>query len=290
MPARTFDRRAFRAVRRAADLSQRQVAEGMGVQEAAVAKWEGEGTHAPAPEKLPRLAMVMGRPLDELFPREGLPDLADLRADAGYSQKDTLAITSTRSTGAVSSAEKGKRRLPPEHVSALATAFGVSTTALLAAQERSFGNDAPVPKEPAARADPAPPSGRPAPRSVAEKIGFLLEQMPADSRKPSDAEIAGLGNRRSGSLVLTAELVSRLRSGAETSPSPDELGALARALDAPPLFFEVDDEQLDRIVGGLRLARSGFTKMAARGDTELPLELMDYVAGIFREFGHDAEQ
>ncbi|WP_328335924.1 MULTISPECIES: helix-turn-helix transcriptional regulator [unclassified Streptomyces] len=144
MPARVFDGRRFRAVRRAADLTQAAIAQEVGVLEPAVTRWES-GDTTPPPERLPRLAQIVGQPLDGLFPRVGLPDLVDLRTDAGYSQKDTSAITKTLSPSPVRKAEGGKRRLSKSLVPLLAEAYGTSTAELLAAQERSFGILVPQP-------------------------------------------------------------------------------------------------------------------------------------------------
>ncbi|MFK0289322.1 helix-turn-helix transcriptional regulator [Streptomyces sp. NPDC090442] len=294
MPARRFDGRRVRAVRRAAELVQCQVAQAVGVRDTAVASWE-TGHSSPPPEKLPALARALGRDLDELFPRDGLPDLADLRADAGYAQRDTKAVTRTKSTGAVANAERGRRRLGDALVQPLAAAYGVSVEALLTAQERSFGHEVPAPPS----RPTAEPTTRPAvesatetatgpfagqePRSIAEKIAGLL-RLSKPAARPTHAELATRGNERFGQPVLCERLVAELHSGAVTEAPPEALKALALALDAPELFFSSHDREVDRIVSGIRLVRDGFTGMAARGrDGGVPAELMDYISEMFQE-------
>ncbi|MFE7314515.1 helix-turn-helix transcriptional regulator [Streptomyces sp. NPDC057555] len=282
MPARRFDGRRVRAVRRAAELVQSQVAQVVGVRDTAVASWE-TGHSTPPPEKLPALARALGQDLDELFPRDGLPDLADLRADAGYAQRDTRAVTKTKSTGAVANAERGRRRLSDALVHPLATAYGVRVEALLAAQERSFGHEIPEPQTGRRAPAAAEPAAGRQPRSIAEKIADLLELSGPDAR-PTHAEIARRGNERSGSPVLTERLVAELHAGTRTAASPETLKALALALDAPELFFSTDDREVERIVSGIRLVKDGFSGMAARGrDGGLPAELMDYISGVFQQ-------
>ncbi|MFB7631877.1 helix-turn-helix transcriptional regulator [Streptomyces sp. NPDC056149] len=290
MPARRFDGRRVRAVRRAAELVQCQVAQAVGVRDTAVASWE-TGHSSPPPEKLPALARALGQDLDELFPRDGLPDLADLRADAGYAQRDTKTVTKTKSTGAVANAERGRRRLGDALVQPLAAAYGVSVEALLTAQERSFGHDVPAPpSRPTAgpttksAADTATgPSAGQEPRSIAEKIAGLLRLSKPDAR-PTHAELAARGNERCGQPVLSERLVAELHSGSVTEAPPEALKALALALDAPELFFSSHDREVDRIVSGIRLVKDGFTGMAARGrDGGVPAELMDYISEMFQE-------
>jgi transcriptional regulator with XRE-family HTH domain len=95
-----------------------------------VANWE-KGKAIPPPDKLPTLAEALGRPLDYLFPRDGAPDLADLRNDAGYPQNRTGDLIGARSHIPVSNAERRIRRLDEDYVERLADAYGVTVQELL---------------------------------------------------------------------------------------------------------------------------------------------------------------
>jgi transcriptional regulator with XRE-family HTH domain len=283
MPARHFDGRRLREERRAADLTQAELAEAVGVRRATVAKWEN-GQSCPEMEKLPGLASALSKPLDELFPRDGDPDLTDLRCDAGYPQSRTGEFIGTRSHIPVSNAERGLRRLSDQFVQPLAEAYGVSVDELLAAQERSFGADVP-----AVRRDDTTAGGTSSdpstnlPRTLAEKITFLLEHTYTGA-PPSDTAIAERGNRSAGRPVLTDGLVRDLRTGRRTEASDEVLGALAAALSAPPSFFQSDAQEVHRIVSGMRLVTSGLAGIAARGDLgQLTPELLDYIANAVEE-------
>ncbi|MFF1678381.1 helix-turn-helix transcriptional regulator [Streptomyces sp. NPDC058256] len=277
MPVRDFDSGRVREARRSANLTQTQVAESLGVWDSAVANWE-KGRAVPAPEKFPRLADKLGVKLDELFPRTGLRDLRDLRCDAGKTRDDTRTDTGTRSSKAVRMAEEGIRRLPEDLEVRLAEAYGVTPDVLRAAQERSFGHPVPEPREPAPaqpqRAEgatmPADPS-----QTVAAKIGFLLAWMP-EGQRPSDAEIAERGNESIGRQVLDEATVAKLRTGDQTVVSDEVRDALARALNAPGVFFS-DDEDVQRLVGAAMLLREGIVGLAARGGVP-PLEVVAWIA------------
>lgn len=287
MPARQFDGERLRSVRRMLDCTQKQVAEAVGVSDAAVASWEA-GKSAPDPEKLPAIAKFLDQDMDGLFPREGAPDLADLRCDAGYSQLRTKDITGTLSAGPVANAERGKRRLSSRFVGPLARAYGVRVEQLLAAQDRSFGIEVPEPTAPKQSTPPPSAPGAPGPdepalpRTVAEKITYLLDETFMGD-PPSDGQVAARGNARTGRSTLTEGLVRDLRTGAASTADGDVLEALAAALDAPPLFFTSDDAEVHRIVSSVRMVR-GLAGMAARGGTSaLPSELMDYIADAVAE-------
>ncbi|MGW6457691.1 helix-turn-helix domain-containing protein [Streptomyces sp. NPDC055078] len=269
MPDRVFDGRAFRAKRRAADLTQRQIAEAVGVQEAAVARWESTATKPPA-EKLARLAQLVGERLDALFPRQGQPDLADLRADAGYSQKATAQITGTSTPSSVRKAESGIRRLSDESVALLAAAYGVSEEKLRAAQERSFG-DTPRAAEPEV------------PSTLAEKITFVLENTYPAQPAPSDAEIATAVNEHAGAAVVTERDVRDLRTGAVTEAAPIVLDGLASLFGVKPMYFQSEDAVTRQVAEGLKLLaskrRGDVGQIAARGMGEdgLSAELLAIV-------------
>ncbi|MFD7554221.1 helix-turn-helix transcriptional regulator [Streptomyces sp. NPDC059835] len=286
MPERLFDAQKFRSVRRASELSQAQVGAAVGVNESSVGKWE-TGRTTPPPEKLARLAAELGQPLDELFPRDGDADLTDLRCDAGFTQQETTPFLGTRSPNPLRRAESGKARLSPQYEAPLAAAYGVSVEVLLRAQERSFGNAVPEPAAGPAlalvrtEADTAVPG---TPRTIAEKIEYLLAETYAPGQRPSDEEISERGNAAVGHRVLSPSLVRDLRTGMAAETGADELGALAAALDAPSSFFSSDSDEVTRIVSGARMLKNGLTGMAARGAGEaLPADLMDFLSEIIDE-------
>ncbi|MGW2702342.1 helix-turn-helix transcriptional regulator [Streptomyces sp. NPDC001340] len=272
MSARHFDRHRVRAVRRAAEIPQADVAATVGVSDSAVAGWE-TGSAAPDPEKLPALARALKQDLDDLFPRTGPPDLTDLRCDAGYYQYETAALIGTKSAGPVAGAERGVRRLKDKYVPVLATAYGVRVEALLRAQERSFGIDAP---EPGQRLQEPTGTDEGLPETLAQKITYLLERLPAPL---SDAEIAALGNSRTGHEALSENLVRDLRTGLTTSASQEALHALAEALDTTPLIWS-DDADVQRIIAETLLLRGQIAAMAARGGEQegLSAELLQFIS------------
>ncbi|MFE1189975.1 helix-turn-helix domain-containing protein [[Kitasatospora] papulosa] len=282
MPERIFDRAKFRARRRERNKTQGFIAEGIGVREAAVAKYES-GETTPPPEKLPRLAGLVEMELDELAPRHGLPNLADLRCDAGYTQKDTPTIIGTSSPSPVRKAENGLRRLSELFEQPLASAYGVALQELRAAQERSFGNEVPavVPDVPASapviRPDAAPP------QTLADKITYLLEQTYTPSSQPTDNDLARAANKAAGRLLLNESLMQALRTGEQTKADDDVLDALAHAMDVPSVFFRSDDREVAQIVARIKNVRQDFGVMAARGGESggVPPELMQFISDTF---------
>ncbi|MCJ0871134.1 helix-turn-helix transcriptional regulator [Streptomyces sp. AP-93] len=276
MPERRFDASGFRSARAVKGLTQAQVAAALGVKDPSVVSRYESGDASPPPEKLARLAALVGERVDDLFPRSGLPTLADLRCDAGMTQKDTAAVTQTGSPSPVRAAEGGRRRLAPHYVAPLAEAYGVSVEELLAAEERSFGEDvAAAPQHPQARQ----PVG---PYSIAKRITTLLEGT-AEQDRPTDAELAARGNAQAGRAVLSGPLVTSLRLGRSTHADPEVLEALAAALDVPAMFFETGDAEVTAVVTSLRAARIGLTAMAARGaeSDSQNAELMRWAAYMF---------
>ncbi|PKT67896.1 DNA-binding protein [Streptomyces populi] len=269
MPARRFAPERLLLTRREARLKQADVADGVGVTAARVSAWE-TGRSVPDPEKFPSLARVLDCGLDELFPREGAPDLADLRADAGYSQTATKDLTGTRSAGPVAAAETGQRRLAEEYRAPLAAAYGVSVEQLLRAQERSFGIDVPEPGdgERAGLDDPLP-------ETLAEKITYLLGRLSEDL---SDQQVAARGNVRAGVEVLNAHLVYELRTGRVTHASQDVLSALAEALDTTPVIWS-QDADVQRILSETMLLSGQIAAIAARGGEQkgLSADLLDFI-------------
>ncbi|WP_327306268.1 helix-turn-helix transcriptional regulator [Streptomyces sp. NBC_01298] len=301
MPERRFDASGLRSARVAKGMTQTQVAAALGVKDPSVVSRYESGDATPPPEKLPRLAALMGERVDDLFPRPGLPTLADLRCDAGMTQKDTAAVTQTGSASPVRAAEGGRRKLAPHYRAPLAQAYGVSVEELLAAEKRSFGEDAatgpgwapgpgthvPQAHDPRTRATPAQPPQAElrqpvGPYGIAKKIAALLEGA-TEQHRPTDSEIAELGNARTGRTVLNGPLVTSLRLGRPAHAGPEVLEALAAALDVPAMFFETGDAEVAAVVTSLRTARIGLTAMAARGvegDAQ-NAELMRWVADMF---------
>lgn len=282
MAARRFDRRRLREVRRARDLTQSDVAKAVGVSDPAVASWE-TGHSSPDAERLPALAKVLGQDLDHLFPRTGLPDLADLRCDAGYSQYQTKDLTGTKSAGPVANAERGKRRLSERFVRLLADGYGVAVDELLAAQERSFGHDVHAPEAGATG------SGQEVPRSLAEKITYLLDHSYPGQTPPSDAEIARSVNAYAGGPVITEDGVRDLRTGAQQAASPLVQEGLAQVFDVSPMYFQPDEAVARQVYEGLRLLQSvrrgAVGRNAARGlgPEGLSADVLAYINKVVEE-------
>ncbi|MGW1295892.1 helix-turn-helix domain-containing protein [Streptomyces sp. NPDC002533] len=251
MPARRFDRALMRSVRRAAEIPQSAVASALSTADSTVAGWE-LGSYVPDQEKLPGLATVLKKPLDELFPRDGLPDLTDLRCDAGLYRYETAAIIGTRSSGPVAGAENGVRRLKARYLPALADAYGVTVRQVEQAQERSFakarGEEAEL--EIDAVADAEKPPG-----TLAEKITFLLERSYPSGSAPSDKEIAKAVNTYAGSQVITSKRVESLRGGTEEAArvAPVLLDGLAHFFGVTRMYFEADEEVAQTVYEGLHI-------------------------------------
>ncbi|WP_035804686.1 helix-turn-helix domain-containing protein [Kitasatospora mediocidica] len=270
MPARRFDGHDLRRMRRAAERTQAELADALGVKRPTIAKWES-GETFPEPDRLPALAAALGGGLDELFPRDGEPDLADLRCDAGYPQNRTGELIGTKSHIPVSNAERGVRRLDPGYVPSLAQAYRVGEAQLLAAQDRSFGVF--TPSEPAAPAAPAP-APAPAPQTLAEKITYLLEHTFSPAERPSDAAICATVNAKAARQLLGEEQVRALRTGARPPAEvlagvPESLlyEGLSEVFGVSPLFFQSNEQVERQVVEGIRLMVHGTgLALAARGD------------------------
>ncbi|MGW4883486.1 helix-turn-helix domain-containing protein [Streptomyces murinus] len=249
MPARRFDRSRVREVRRAKEIPQSDVGAALGVADSTVAGWE-LGLSVPDQERLPDLARVLERPLDDLFPRTGLPDLTDLRCDAGIYRYEVAAIIGTKSDGPVAGAEQGVRRLKDKYVPALAKAYGVADDELRRAEDRSFakarGEEVPV-----WPADQGSPEA--APGTLAEKITLLLERSYPAGAAPGDEEMAQAVNTYAGSRVITAQEIEDLRTGQAADPAPVVLEGLAQFLGVSRLYFEPDEAIARQVYEGLRL-------------------------------------
>ncbi|MEU6839199.1 helix-turn-helix transcriptional regulator [Streptomyces rubiginosohelvolus] len=258
----------MRAVRRAADVSQADVASALGAADSTVAGWES-GATTPDQEKLPALARVLNRDLDDLFPRDGLPDLTDLRCDAGLYRYETRAVIGTKSDGPVAGAEQGVRRLKERYVPLLAAAYGVTGDELKRAQDRSFGEAG----EDAAEAEKVP-------ETLAEKITLLLERSYPGRTAPGDQEIADSVNAYAGSQVTSAEDIEALRTGGSDAPVPVVLEGLANFFDVSKLYFEPNESVARQVYEGLRLmsaakkGKVGRVRARGMGDEGLPADVI----------------
>ncbi|OLZ70949.1 hypothetical protein AV521_13200 [Streptomyces sp. IMTB 2501] len=277
MPPRLFDGRRVRAARRGKDLTQKQLGAAVGVTGTAVARWES-GEDFPPGEKLPALAAVLGEPIDVLFPRDGMPDLADLRCDAGLSQREAAeAIGASRVP--LSNAERGKRKLNDAYIEPLANAYKATTEELLAAQERSFGNLAP--DEPSAEQ-------RPIPRTLAEKITYMMTTYPPGNQPPQDAEIAQAINAKAGRDLVTVDVVLALRTGAQTVVGPQNpavLEGLAEVFGVPVMYFQPNEQAARQITEVAELLKAindrKILALAARGNEDgLSPDMISIVADL----------
>ncbi|UZI32306.1 helix-turn-helix domain-containing protein [Streptomyces sp. VB1] len=287
MPARHFDRTVVRAVRRAAEIPQAEVGAAVNAADSTVAGWE-LGSSVPDQEKLPGIAHVLRKPLDELFPRKGLPDLIDLRCDAGLYRYEVARFIGTKSDGPVAAAENGVRRLKEKYVPKLAAAYRVSAEVLEQAQERSFGNVV----EEAGGESVATAEAEEPPRTLGEKISFLLEHSYPAGAIPGDEEIAAAVNRHAGSEVVTAEEVEALRTSAgdADSPPPIVLEGLAEFFGVERMYFEPDEAVARQVYQGLRVLlaskNGGIRRVRARGlgPEGLSPEVLSLLTDLATEF------
>ncbi|MGW6558502.1 helix-turn-helix domain-containing protein [Streptomyces hydrogenans] len=289
MPARHFDRARVRSVRRAAEISQSDVAAALGAADSTVAGWE-LGSSVPDQEKLPALAEVLGRSVDALFPRDGLPDLTDLRCDAGLYRYEMAAVIGTKSDGPVAGAEQGVRRLKDRYLPLLATAYGVTVDEVKRAQERSMAraHGEEVKGETADATE-----GRTAPKTLAEKLTLLLEKsFPGPEGPPTDAEIAAAVNTHAGGDVITDIGVRDLRTGASETATPLVLEGLADFLGVTPLYFQPDDQVAAQVYEGLQLlaahreGKVGQVRARGAGGQGLPPNLLALVSDLVDEMQH----
>ncbi|MFD5983756.1 helix-turn-helix domain-containing protein [Streptomyces cyaneofuscatus] len=287
MPARRFDRTVVRAVRRAAEISQAGVGAAVSAAESTVAGWEA-GSSVPDQEKLPGIARVLGKSLDELFPRESSPDLTDLRCDAGLYRYEVAKFIGTKSDGPVAAAESGVRLLKPKYMPKLAAAYGVSEKALEQAQDRSFG----ILVEEDGDESVAAAKAEEHPRALGEKISFLLEHSYPAGAAPGDGEIAEAVNRHAGSEVVTANEVEALRTGAGDvdSPAPVVLEGLAEFFGVERMYFEPDEAVARQVYQGLRVLLASRNRKIGRvrarglGPEGLSPEVLSLLTDLATEF------
>ncbi|WP_033817793.1 helix-turn-helix transcriptional regulator [Kitasatospora sp. MBT63] len=282
MPPRQFDGRRVRAVRRGQELKQEELGARVGVSGPTVARWENGEDH-PKGEKLPAIAAALGQPLDALFPHDGPADLQLLRCDAGLSVAQAAAIIGS-SRAPVSNAESGRRRLSDAYVPPLADAYGVTEAVLLTAQDCSFGI------RPAASGD----EQASAPRTIGEKISYLLEHGYVGQEAPSDDEIARAVNAHAGEAVVTDEDIASLRTGATTDASDVVRAGLADALQVDAALFQDDAEVspaarefLEAIRFLSSIQRGQILGLAARGNGGgLSTEMMATINNLVGELRH----
>jgi transcriptional regulator with XRE-family HTH domain len=282
VPPRQFDGSRVRAVRRGKDLHQKELAEMVGVSAPTVARWES-GQDFPKGEKLPAIAAALGQALDVLFPHDGPPDLQLLRCDAGLSVAQAAAIIGA-SRVPVNNAESGRRRLSDAYVLPLAQAYKVTKEELLAAQDCSFG------LRPGGSRD----EQASAPRTVGEKINYLLQHGYVGQEAPSDEEIARLVNEHAGVAAVTADDIAALRTGATTEASDVVRAGLARALQVDAALFQDDAEvnpaareflEALRFLGSIH--RGQILGLAARGNSAgLSAEMMAHINELVGELKH----
>ncbi len=254
----------------------------VGVSAPTVARWES-GQDFPKGEKLPLIAAALGESLDVLFPHDGPPDLQLLRCDAGLSVAQAAAVIGA-SRVPVKNAESGRRRLSDAYVLPLAQAYKVSKEELLAAQDCSFG------LHPGGSRD----EQASAPRTVGEKINYLLQHGYVGQEAPSDEEIARLVNEHAGVEAVTADDIAALRTGATTEASDVVRAGLAQALQVDAALFQDDAEvnpaareflEALRFLGSIH--RGQILGLAARGNSAgLSAEMMAHINELVGELKH----
>ncbi len=282
MPPRRVDRHVVRSRRRAAEITQSDMGDGVGVAGSTVAAWE-LGSQELEQERLPAVARVLRSDLNELFPRDGLPDLRDLRCDAGLYRKQTAAIIGTRSDGPVAGAEQGVRRLREKYVQPLARAYNVSVEELRQAEERSF---ALARGEEATAEVASDSSAEEAPSTLQGKINLILERSYPGQAPPSDQELAESVNTYAGKDLVTAQDIERLRTGEDTEAPRVVREGLASAFGVSELFFEPDDAVARQVYEGLRLMSGKVGRIRARGmkTDGLPPGVMSILNDLATEF------
>ncbi|MFF5727962.1 helix-turn-helix domain-containing protein [[Kitasatospora] papulosa] len=260
MPPRRFDGRRLRARRREADMHQRVLGREAGVgSHEPVARWES-GKSIPPAEKLPAIARALGADIDVLFPRDGDPDLVDLRCDAGYSQSHAAELSEAVSRFRLGAAERGVRKLDEASLPDLAGLYGVTVEELQAAQRRSFGESAPT-------SEPVESSGP----QLADTLSELMEARFPDSR-PGAGELAAAVNEKIGTEVLKPEHVDALLGGASAEDIFDDgartvaFEALGLYFDVSPMVFHNGQSAQKRVLEDIRfLAAQHDVALAARG-------------------------
>jgi transcriptional regulator with XRE-family HTH domain len=105
------------------------------------------------------------------------------------------------------------------------------------------------------------PSGDEAPRTLGEKVNWLIEKAQPAGRGPlSNQDVSFLVARATGEEISPTTIL-KLRKGQSTNPQMRVIGALARTFGVPPAFFfdEYDETALGLVqdqVEMLTLVRS----------------------------------
>jgi len=128
-----FDPARLRELRVAAGLTQRQLAARAGVVPGRIGDWE-RGRFRPEPPSLTRLAGALDVAPAALQTSTGTPSLAELRGEAGLTQRQ-LAAAAGLTPGAYAYLELGATALRPP--AALAGALGVDADTVIAAHARA---------------------------------------------------------------------------------------------------------------------------------------------------------
>ena len=130
-----FDPARLRGLRVAAGLTQRQLAARAGVVPGRIGDWE-RGRFRPEPPSLTRLAAALDVAPAALQTPTGTPSLADLRGEAGLTQRQ-LGAAAGLTPGAYAYLELGATTLRPPATAALAGALGVDADTVTAAHTRA---------------------------------------------------------------------------------------------------------------------------------------------------------
>src|SRR5580698_9634093 len=81
------------------------------------------------------------------------------------------------------------------------------------------------------------PSGDEAPRTLGEKVNWLIEKAQPAGRGPlSNQDVSFLVARATGEEISPTTIL-KLRKGQSTNPQMRVIGALARTFGVPPAFF-----------------------------------------------------
>jgi transcriptional regulator with XRE-family HTH domain len=125
----------FRAARKKAGLSQKQLAARLHVSQSQVSDWE-RGTVNPRARNLHAAAALLDVPVDELLDVDTAPTLRQLRQRAGLSQRE-LASALAVSQQAYHKLEHGTVALRPDAAAILADLLGVPADDVLVAWRRT---------------------------------------------------------------------------------------------------------------------------------------------------------
>jgi transcriptional regulator with XRE-family HTH domain len=139
-------------------------------------------------------------------------------------------------------------------------------------------------------------AGRPALRSLADKVNWLIEQAHPAGRGPlSNAEVCFLIHKVTGEEISVTTLW-KLRNGQQKNPQLRVIQALATTFGVNPAFFfdDYDEEKLALLqdqVELLALVRdAGITSAEFRALLGMDAEARKTVAGLIRRAARTEEQ